>query len=101
MRSIELHVIESDEDLDLGLVAGLLEVEDLADDLACTACLEEVGHVTEGFVQFAIVLDHVDRWFMCMICSADVLDGTTASEEPLLVLGDDADDEYEDFNLDD
>lgn len=99
MRSIEIHVIESDEDLDLGLISGLLEVEDLTDVIACSACQEDLGDAVDDleFVEFAILLDHERRWFMCIECSAIVLDGADTSNEPLLALLDD--DEYEDFDL--
>lgn len=75
MRHIELHMLETDSDLDLALQAGLLEPEQLVSTV-CSDCDEYVAHVGDEFIPFAVVLDDKDRvWFVCEDCSAPVTDG--------------------------
>jgi uncharacterized protein with PIN domain len=94
MRSVEVHLIESNDDIDLGLLAGLLDPEDLTDDLRCSACSDELGNLSvEEFVEFVAILDDKRTWFLCTTCSDDVLNGYRTSNEvghPLFV--DDLDD---------
>lgn len=73
MRSLEVHVFETDTDIDLGLQAGLLELDDL-DETTCSECDERIGHVGVDFVEFAITLDEEDEpWFTCSDCAAPVI----------------------------
>jgi hypothetical protein len=85
MRSIELHVMEHGSDLDRAVVSGLLETEELASDLACTACSEDVGVTVAAYFPFAVVLDEDSKWFMCTACIEDITDPLT-SDEPNAVL---------------
>jgi hypothetical protein len=105
MRSIEVHILESESDAENGVLVGLLEPEDLTDScLACSACSEDIGYVTDRFIAFAVVLDHEDdSWFVCLDCSENVTDKSPAyavdDDEDYL---DENDIEFDfDFDLDD
>lgn len=101
MRSLEIHVFETDADLDSGLLSGLLTVDDL-DDVECVACLDEVGHVNGGFFSYVIVLDDIDQWFLCVPCAATVLDSTGTSgitSDSDFYLLDADDEEFDNFDL--
>jgi hypothetical protein len=100
MRSLEIHVFETDADLDSGVLGGLLTVEDL-DAVACTACLDEVGHTNGSFVSYTTVLDDVDQWYLCIPCTGAVLEPSAAAiDEPIYLLDVD-DEEFETFDLTD
>jgi hypothetical protein len=73
MKSIEVHVLESEYDSYLAVTAGLLEVDDL-DGSACIACYEDVGHVQEKFIGYVVVLDGDSQWEVCLECAAPVVD---------------------------
>jgi len=80
MRSLEVHVFETGVDIDLGLQAGLLELDDL-DYTQCAECDERVGHVGTDFVEFALTLDDEDRaWFTCGDCAGPVVNSETETE---------------------
>ena len=73
MRSLELHVFETDEDIDSGLQAGLLELDDL-DETACSECAEQVGNVNGVFEPFVVSLNEEDLiWITCSDCAAPVI----------------------------
>jgi hypothetical protein len=81
MRSVEVHVIESTDDVFLGELAGLLSPED-TDDLQCSSCSADMGEMNnEEFVDFVVILDDKKTWFMCTECSEDVLNGYQTSNE--------------------
>lgn len=98
MRSLEIHVFDTDADLDSGLLSGLLTVDDL-DEVECVACLDEVGHVNGGFLSYATVIDETDQWFLCVPCASTVLDASGPEEvsDPFYL----DDEEFDDFVLDD
>lgn len=96
MRSIELHVMETDTDLDSGVLAGLLDNDEL-DGVECSACYEDVGHVNGVFYAFAVVLDDVDQWYVCTSCSSNVLNPTDVSSIEDIFS---ADEEFDEFELD-
>jgi len=80
MRSLEVHVFETGGDIDLGLDAGLLELDDL-DETRCSDCDERIGHVGVDFVEFAMSLDEDDDpWFTCTDCADPVINSEKASE---------------------
>jgi uncharacterized protein with PIN domain len=82
MRSIEVHLIESTDDVVLGLLAGLLEPKEMTEYLVCPACDEEIGEVSEEeFIEFVVMLDDRRKWFICMECSDDVVNGYQSSNE--------------------
>lgn len=97
MRSIELHVLEHGSDMDKAVVSGLLEVEELSTDLACTACSEDVGVTVAAYFPFAVVLDDESRWLMCTACIETVTDPSTSDESTELLSYVDVDDDIELF----
>lgn len=74
MRHLELHVLETETDIDLAIQAGLLNGEQLA-SAECAECGELVGHDSSGFIGFAVVIDETDTdWTLCLECVAPVVD---------------------------
>jgi hypothetical protein len=84
MRSIEVHVLETDVDLGLAVRAGLLTENDL-DELWCDECEETVGPTeSKVFDEFSVVLyDDDTSWFLCASCSANVTERDTLLEVTL------------------
>lgn len=73
MRHVELHIIETDEDINTGLLSGLLSLDDL-DILSCIACTDDVGQVDGAFYGFVVAIDHEDLpWYVCTECASDVV----------------------------
>ncbi len=81
MQHIELHVIESEEDIDLALQSGLLIPQHL-DDIECSVCDELLGNTGTGdeFVGFAVVLDDDYVWTVCADCADPVIGGRAIEE---------------------
>lgn len=80
MRAIEVHVIETDDDINLALKSGLLEPSDL-DELYCDECEETVGHESSEFHEFSVVLyDDDASWLLCADCSSPVTERDTILE---------------------
>jgi hypothetical protein len=82
MRHLELHVVETEQDIDLALQSGILTVDRL-DMTTCFECDEPIGYNLEldGFEPFVVVIDDTDSdWALCLDCSAPVLDSTGKSE---------------------
>lgn len=74
MRHLELHVLETETDIDLAIQAGLLNGEQLA-SADCSECGDLVGHDSSGFSGFAVVIDETDAdWTLCLECAAPVID---------------------------
>lgn len=69
MMHIEIHVIESDRDIDAAVQCGLLDGPFEIDP--CEHCGEEVG-VLGDFHPFAIVLDEEDQWTLCYECALPI-----------------------------
>ena len=86
MKSFELHVMEHGSDMDKAVISGLLEVEELATELACTACSEEVGVTVATYFPFAVVLDEDSKWLMCTECIEIVTDPSTSNESSELYI---------------
>ena len=76
MRHLEVHVIETEQDIDLAIQAGLLTGSQL-DHSYCAECDESVGHSLEvgNFIPFSVVLDSDDNsWPVCSDCAGPVTD---------------------------
>jgi hypothetical protein len=97
MRSIELHVMEHGSDMDKAVVSGLLAIEELGTELACTACSEDVGITVAAYFPFAVILDEDSKWLMCTTCIEDVTDPSTSNESVELLSYIDDPDEIELF----
>lgn len=75
MRSLEVHVFETDRDVDLALGAGIVLPEQLA-KTACVQCAESVCYsgATE-FHPFVLVIDENDQdWILCENCASAITD---------------------------
>lgn len=81
MRHLEIHVIETEQDVDLALQSGLLSLDRL-DSTECVDCALPVGHAsTDGFEPFAVVIDENDcDWAVCVDCASPVTEGATIPE---------------------
>jgi hypothetical protein len=77
MRSLEVHLLETDADLGSALTAGLLLPEHLK-ETACSDCGEGIGRCRDAdyFESFCVVIDETDRdWVLCADCASPVIDG--------------------------
>ena len=75
MRSLEVHVFETDRDVDLALSAGIVLPEQLA-RTECVQCSEPVCYsgVSE-FYSFVLVIDENDQdWTLCENCASAITD---------------------------
>lgn len=93
MRNVELHVLQTNGDVSLGIQAGLLDETDVQ-DAECAACSDVVGHIAGTYFPFAVALDDQSQWLVCEDCASNVLDTS-----PYVV--DKPDDDYELFSFDD
>lgn len=86
MRHLELHVLETETDIDLAIQAGVLRTEQLA-SAECAECGDFVGHASNGFAAFTVVIDETDAdWALCLECSAPVVDNPLQYTAPSLKL---------------
>lgn len=69
MRHIEIHVVESSQDLQSAEIAGL----GVFDQEFCDECSESVGDTDAGFVSFIVCLDDESEWIVCSLCAEPVL----------------------------
>lgn len=98
MRHLEIHVIETEQDVDLALQSGLLSLDRL-DSTECADCALPVGHAsTDGFEPFAVVIDENDfDWAVCVECASPVTDGVPIEDTESLELLMDLEDLDEDL----
>ena len=62
MRLFEVHLFETDSDLDLALQGGVINPQRVA-STHCLECADPIGHSTPelGFIPFALVIDENDK----------------------------------------
>jgi hypothetical protein len=73
MRHLEVHVIETEHDIDLALQAGLVTAGQLSHS-ECSDCADLVGHAGESFSPFVVVIDEYDfDWAVCSDCASSVI----------------------------
>lgn len=80
MKNIELHLMDSDGDVYLGVQAGLIDVED-TDEPTCLNCAEDVGPIDGAFYPYVVALDDESQWVVCEECASPVVHPEGASEE--------------------
>lgn len=74
IRSVELHVVETEHDEHLADLAGL----DLpGDGDVCEHCEAVVGQVRGRFYQYVIALDERGCWFFCVPCAGPTVEEYT------------------------
>lgn len=102
MQHFEVHLVETESDIDLALQSGLLTVDQL-DNSECADCATRVGHASGSFETFAIVINEFDEdWALCSECSSPLVEGpvnfsSSDSVEFLAALEHLDDDEIEKF----
>ena len=77
MQHIEIHVIESDRDIDSAVECGLLDGPFALDP--CEHCGEEVGTLGH-FHTFVIVLNGDDQWTLCYDCALPLFDPNASDD---------------------
>jgi hypothetical protein len=86
MRSLEVHVFETDRDLDLALNAGIILPEQVA-RTACVECGDAIcysGRVEE-FCPFVLIIDENDQdWALCEECASPIVDYVDAFFPPVV-----------------
>ncbi len=75
MRSLEVHIFETDADVDLALNAGIVLPEQIA-RTACVQCNTAVCYSgTSNFLPFVLVIDENDQdWTLCEDCASGITD---------------------------
>lgn len=91
MKNIELHLMDSNGDVDLGVQAGLIELTDTHDP-NCANCSEDVGPIGASFYPYVVALDDESQWVVCEECASPVLDSSTTSYEEFETFISDAND---------
>ena len=77
MRSLEVHVVETEADLEEAIEVGLFLPEQIRDS-ECSDCGIEVAHTSgeSTFDPFCVVLDDSDRdWIVCLDCASSIVEG--------------------------
>lgn len=85
MRSLEVHVFETDSDLDNALSAGLV----LPEQIARTECVECASPIcysgTDAYCPFVLIIDENDRdWALCEECAGPIVDYVDAFFPPVV-----------------
>lgn len=84
MRSLEVHVFETDTDLDNALRAGIVFPEQIA-RTACVACDEPICYSTNHFEPFVLIIDENDQdWSLCEECASPIIDYVDAFFPPVV-----------------
>jgi len=74
MRSLEVHVFETETDLDHALRSGIALPEQLA-MTECRECDLTTGICDGDFEPFVVVIDENDQdWILCTDCASPMLD---------------------------
>ena len=83
MRSLEVHLFESETDVDLAIQGGLALPEQLA-STDCTECDGHVGYSGLEFEPFVVVIDENDQdWAICVSCAGPILSYVDAFFPPV------------------
>jgi hypothetical protein len=83
MRSLEVHLFETETDVDYAIASGTLLPEQLA-STKCVDCGERVGYVTTDFEPFVVVIDENDQdWVVCCECSRPIVSHVDAFYPPV------------------
>lgn len=73
MRSLEVHLFETDTDLDNALRSGIVLPEQVA-HTECVDCGEDVCYTNLDFCPFVLVIDENDQdWILCEDCASPIL----------------------------
>jgi hypothetical protein len=86
MRSLEVHVFETDRDIDLALNAGVVLPEQIA-RTACVECEEPICYSggADEFCPFVLIIDENDQdWALCEECASPIVDYVDAFFPPVV-----------------
>ncbi len=85
MRSLEVHVFETERDIDLALNAGIVLPEQLASS-SCIQCADKIGYSAgPEFGPFVLVIDENDQdWLLCHECATPILNYVDAYFPPVV-----------------
>jgi len=73
MRSLEVHLFETEDDVDLALQSGTALPEQIASN-DCTECDGPVGYSGLEFEPFVVVIDENDQdWAICVTCAGPII----------------------------
>lgn len=83
MRSLELHLFETDQDVDLAIQSGTALPEQIASTI-CSECGGYVGFSGPEFEPFVFVIDENDQdWVVCTECAGPIVDYVDAFFPPV------------------
>ena len=84
MRSLELHVFETEDDVDIAIQSGTALPEQIA-NTQCNDCEGRVGYGgLDGFELFVFVIDENDQdWVVCGECAGPIIDYVDAFFPPV------------------
>lgn len=84
MRSLEVHVFETETDLDNSIRAGIVLPEQIA-RTECSECEEPISYSTgDSFCPFVLIIDENDQdWSLCEDCASPIVDYVDASFPPV------------------
>lgn len=94
MRSLEVHLFETERDVDLAIKSGTALPEQIA-STKCIDCNDAAGYDREDFRPFILVIDENDQdWILCCSCAGPILTYVDAFFPPVVRshFGDDLDD---------
>jgi hypothetical protein len=83
MRSLEVHVFETDTDLDSAVRAGVVLPEQVA-RTECMQCEDPICFSSAEFSAFVLVIDENDQdWTLCEECASPIIDYVDAFFPPV------------------
>lgn len=72
MYHIELHGIESLDDIRSAMSSGLLDDKTTVHTYECADCDEPIGLIDGGLVPFVIAFEGDEWWTVCIACSSPI-----------------------------
>lgn len=84
MRSLEVHLFETERDVDLAIKSGTALPEQIA-STKCIDCGDVAGYDHEDFRPFILVIDENDQdWILCCSCAGPILSYVDAFFPPVV-----------------
>jgi hypothetical protein len=81
MYHIELHGIESMDDIRSATESGLLDEKTKVHTYECADCDKQIGNVSGSLVPFVIAFEDEEFWTVCMECAAPIVDPGDQTDE--------------------
>lgn len=83
MRSLEVHVFETETDLDIAVRSGVIPPEQVA-KTECVQCESPICFSSAEFTSFILVIDENDQdWSLCEECASPIIDYVDAFFPPV------------------